>query len=461
MVFSSILFLFSFLPITIIIYYLVPQRRKNLVLLIASCFFYAWGEPVYIVLMLFSVVFNYYVGLDMEGERENKLKCRFNLVFAVVVDLFVLFYFKYAGFVCSIFHLPHEELALPIGISFYTFQTLSYVIDVYLGKVKAQRRFIDFAVYVTMFPQLIAGPIVKYIDIEKQLKTRKFARKQLRGQLGIGAEIFIKGLSKKVLLANNIGNLATTIQQMEAYSRSVTTAWIGAIAYTLQIYFDFSGYSDMAIGLGKMFGFEFLKNFDYPYLSKSVTEFWRRWHMSLGTWFREYVYIPLGGNRVSNLKHIRNILIVWFLTGLWHGASWNFVIWGVYYGLLLLAEKYFLRTYLEKMPSIVQNIYTMILVIIGWVLFMSNSMEEAWLYLKSMFGSSRILVDTTAGYFLRCNFSLFIVCIICCGKYPIKCFRKLAKECPQIAVIVNIILFILSVAFLVYDTYNPFLYFRF
>jgi alginate O-acetyltransferase complex protein AlgI len=457
MVFSSILFLFVFLPVILLVYFLVPKPAKNMVLLIGSCIFYAWGEPVYILLMLFSVAFNFVIGLDLERSQKNAVLCRRNLIFGIAVDVFVLFYFKYTGFVFSIFHLPFESIALPIGISFYTFQTMSYIIDVYRKKVEAQKNFFDFALYVTMFPQLIAGPIVRYSDICEQIHHRKISL----FSFGVGTEYFIKGLAKKVLLANNMGAVTTAIQTLEFSRQSVLTAWLGAIAYTMQIYFDFSGYSDMAIGLGKMFGFDFMKNFDYPYCACSITEFWRKWHISLGSWFREYVYIPLGGNRVSVGKHIRNIFIVWFLTGMWHGASWNFILWGLYYGILLLLEKYFLHTVFEHIPVWTKRLYTMFFVIIGWVIFMSSSLQQISTYLGTMFGSHVAFCNSTTGYFLHTRGILFILCMLCCTPFVYRYFKKIIVRKTALAIVINAFLFFVSVSYLVYDTYNPFLYFRF
>lgn len=327
MLFSSIVFLFTFLPVILILYYLVPRRLKNALLLLCSLVFYAWGEPVYIFLMIFSIIFNYISGLDIARNLKNRRAARGSLIFNLIVNLGILGFFKYEGFLLDSLNrvlpvdIPYRELALPIGISFYTFQILSYIIDVYRQNVKAQKNFMDFALYVTMFPQLIAGPIVRYSDIEKQLHSRQESFRKF----GDGAMFFIRGLAKKVLLANTIGMVFTEVTSLDPGKMSVLSAWLGCAAYTFQIYFDFSGYSDMAIGLGKMFGFEFLKNFDYPYISRSITEFWRRWHISLSTWFKEYLYIPLGGNRVSTAKHIRNLLVVWFLTGLWHGAALSLI----------------------------------------------------------------------------------------------------------------------------------------
>ena len=338
--------MFTFLPITLLLYYVSPRILKNSVLLIASLIFYAWGEPIYVFLMMGTIIVDYLLAILIDKNRHEEGKCKYIFILTIILNVSILGFFKYFGFfvdnINSIFHLniPFEGLALPIGISFYTFQVLSYIVDVYLGKVEVQYNIINFAAYVTMFPQLVAGPIVQYQTIEDQLNTRQ----ESIVKFGEGVERFIQGLGKKVLLANNIGMLWTTVSAMDTSSISVLTAWLGIIAYTFQIYFDFSAYSDMAIGLGKMFGFEFMENFNYPYISKSVTEFWRRWHISLGTWFREYIYIPLGGNRVSVPKQVRNIFVVWALTGFWHGANWNFIIWGLYYGVLLFIEKFVLKS---------------------------------------------------------------------------------------------------------------------
>lgn len=457
MIFSSLNFLFLFLPVVLTAYYLAPGRLKNAVLLLASLFFYGWGEPVYILLMLLSVGFNYFVGLDIAGSLRGTRLRTYYLVLAVSVNLFLLFFFKYLGFALSILHLKGVQIALPIGISFYTFQALSYVIDVYRGRVSAQKNPLDFALYITMFPQLIAGPIVQYIDMEKQLRTRTMSW----SRFGIGAEYFTKGLAKKVLLANQVGELATAIQSIDSADRGMCTAWIGAIAYTLQIYFDFSGYSDMAIGLGHMFGFEFPKNFDYPYLSGSVTEFWRRWHITLGTWFREYVYIPLGGNRVSALRHVFNIMIVWMLTGLWHGASYNFLCWGLYYGILLLLEKRVYGRYLETCPRMVRNLYTMFLVVLGWVLFMSPDLTSALQYMGNLFGSSGVVVDAQSLYYLHSYGLILAAAIVCCTDRVYRLFQRQIRTAPAVAVVINAVLWVVITACLVSDTYNPFLYFRF
>ena len=469
MVFSSIVFLFTFLPITLILYYISPRKMKNIVLLLISLIFYAWGEPVYVFLMMFTTVFDYLIGLLINKyNRRNKIKSKRIFIFAVLVNLGILGFFKYYGFLIeninSVFSLNigYNQLPLPIGISFYTFQTLSYVIDVYLDKVKVQKSLISFGLYVTMFPQLVAGPIVRYTDIDYQLKHRTHSM----NKFGEGVDRFIQGLSKKVLLANNIGMIFTSIQQYDASEISVLTAWLAIAAYTLQLYFDFSGYSDMAIGLGKMLGFDFIENFNYPYISKSVTEFWRRWHISLGSWFREYVYIPLGGNRCSTIFQLRNLCIVWFLTGLWHGADWNFILWGLYYGLILIIEKFLLKDILERMPSVIQHIYTMVLVMIGWTFFGIESIQKSLEYIKVMFFlNGNKIIDSTFIYYLHTNLILLIILILCSTPIVNKVFKKIIKngkmEGVTLAVIVQFVLLFLSIAYLVNETYNPFLYFRF
>ncbi len=470
MIFSSIFFLFVFLPITLFLYYVVPWKFKNFMLLLCSLIFYAWGEPVYVFLMLFSIVFNYLSGIEIDGYRqnENTKMLRYSFWFTVIVNLAILGFFKYYGFLVNNlnailpFEIPYRELSLPIGISFYTFQTLSYIIDVYKGVVPVQKNFVSFGAYVTMFPQLIAGPIVRYTDVDAQLSKRTHSLYKF----GQGVSWFLRGLGKKVLLANNIGMTYDAIAAILPAERSVLTAWIGCIAYAMQIYFDFGGYSDMAIGLGKMFGFEFIKNFDYPYISKSVTEFWRRWHISLGTWFREYVYIPLGGNRVSKAKHIRNILIVWMLTGFWHGAAWNFMLWGLYYGLLLLAEKLFLAPKLEKLPAKAQQAYCFILVLFGWVLFFSPTLKDAFVYIGNMFGiGGSGFIDSRGLYYLAQNLILLVICALCSTPWLWKKFRRFTLQkgkYPSVAAaVIYTAIFIFSIAYLVNATYNPFLYFRF
>ena len=468
MLFSSIVFLFSFLPAVMILYYLLPVRFRNVILLLASLVFYAWGEPVYLFLMLLSILFNYFSGLDIARNLQDKRAAKRSLVFNLIINLAVLGFFKYEGFVLDTLngilpvHISYHALPLPIGISFYTFQILSYIIDVYRGNVKVQTNLPNFALYVTMFPQLIAGPIVQYADVDEQLASREISRTKF----GEGSMYFIRGLAKKVLLANTSGMIFTEVSGLAKDNIAVMTAWLGAFAYMFQIYFDFSGYSDMAIGLGKMFGFEFNMNFNYPYVSKSITEFWRRWHISLSSWFRDYVYIPLGGNRVSKIKHIRNLLIVWFLTGLWHGAPWNFVAWGLYYGVILIIEKYLLSPVLDRLPDVVRHIYSIVLVVIGWVLFFSSSFGQAADYIRVMFGAgAHGFADRESMYLLTSNLILWLILIF--GSTPLVHFRyeHMLRSKKWNTTIINSVvyaaLFIVCIAYLVTETYNPFLYFRF
>ena len=468
MLFSSIVFLFTFLPAVMILYYLLPVRFRNVILLLASLVFYAWGEPVYLFLMLLSILFNYFSGLDIARNLQDKRAAKRSLVFNLIINLAVLGFFKYEGFVLDTLngilpvHISYHALPLPIGISFYTFQILSYIIDVYRGNVKVQTNLPNFALYVTMFPQLIAGPIVQYADVDEQLASREISRTKF----GEGSMYFIRGLAKKVLLANTSGMIFTEVSGLAKDNIAVMTAWLGAFAYMFQIYFDFSGYSDMAIGLGKMFGFEFNMNFNYPYVSKSITEFWRRWHISLSSWFRDYVYIPLGGNRVSKIKHIRNLLIVWFLTGLWHGAAWNFVAWGLYYGVILIIEKYLLSPVLDRLPDVVRHIYSIVLVVIGWVLFFSSSFGQAADYIRVMFGAgAHGFADRESIYLLTSNLILWLILIF--GSTPLVHFRyeHMLRSKKWNTTIINSVvyaaLFIVCIAYLVTETYNPFLYFRF
>ncbi len=470
MIFSSIFFIFAFLPIVLFLYYITPYRLKNLVLLIVSLIFYAWGEPVYVVLMIFSILINFVSGIELEHFMENgeTQKAKYACISTVVINLFILGFYKYYGFLLDNlnavlpFEIPYTELALPIGISFYTFQTMSYVIDVYRGKVEAQHNLITFGAYVSMFPQLIAGPIVRYSDVEQQLMHRTFSLEKF----GDGVMWFLQGLGKKVLIANNMGGFYESIAALGASNTSILTAWIGCFAYMMQIYFDFGGYSDMAIGLGKMFGFEFMQNFDYPYTSKSITEFWRRWHISLSSWFKEYVYIPLGGNRGTTAKAIRNLMIVWGLTGLWHGAAWNFIFWGIYYGIILIIEKYVLKEVLERLPNVVRHTYTIVLVMFGWVLFFSPSLGSAVAYMGTMLGIGGAgFADAAGFYYLKSIFILGVFSVAASTPFIYKKFsvwlgaREKYKQWACVAIYIGI--FLISTAYLVNATYNPFLYFRF
>ena len=466
MVFSSSVFLIVFLPITLLAYFIVPARfvkARNSVLLAASLVFYGWGEPKYILIMIFSIVFNYVCGLAAGKNRSKAV-----LILCVVGNLALLGYFKYTDFVLETVNRLAEAglalpgIALPIGISFYTFQTMSYVIDVYRGKVEAQRDIITFGTYVTLFPQLIAGPIVRYSDVAVMLVGRKTNLEQIAE----GVRRFIIGFGKKVLLANQIYVVWMELSAME--NLSVSAAWLGAVAFTFQIYFDFSGYSDMAIGLGKIFGFDYLENFNYPYISRSITEFWLRWHMSLSSWFKEYVYIPLGGNRKGLSRQLINISIVWILTGLWHGASWNFVMWGVYYGIILIIEKLGLLKVLKKCPAVVGHIYSLILIVIGWVIFAVDDMGKVAAYLGMMLGSSQIFIDDAFVYFFESRIWLLIACVIGSTPLPKIVCSIIAEKLEDREVLLGTIetvlfmgIFALSMAFLVSGSYNPFLYFRF
>lgn len=470
MVFSSILFLFRFLPIAFVLYFLAPGKLKNLVLFVLSLCFYAWGEPVYVVLMLFSTVVDYIHGLLVErfAAAGEKTKAKVVVASSVIINLGLLCFFKYADFlvlnVNSLFGLQIKplNLPLPIGISFYTFQTMSYTIDVYRGEAAAQKNIISFGTYVTLFPQLIAGPIVRYKTVAEQIGNR---RTTFNG-FAYGITRFVIGLGKKVLLANNIGLLW---EEMSASGDiSVLGAWLGITAFAFQIYFDFSGYSDMAIGLGAMFGFKFDENFNYPYQSASITEFWRRWHISLGTWFREYVYIPLGGNRKGKARQIINLLAVWALTGIWHGASWNFMAWGLYFGVILIIEKTFLLKKLEKLPAVFGHIYTIFLVLISWVIFAFDDFSAGLSYIGRMFGvGADGVVDDRALYVLCSYAVILIVLIVGCTELPKRAVRRIAGKIEDTmlgTVAANVLLaavLVLSMAYIVDASYNPFLYFRF
>lgn len=468
MVFSSLIFIFIFLPLVLVSYYIVSKRFKNSIILLASLIFYAWGEPVYVLLIIVSILINYFGALLIRKYISDKEKSKFVFITVLLIDISVLFFFKYYGFAIESLgsilglNLQVKSIALPLGVSFYTFQQISYIADIYMQRVKPQKNLIDFAAYITMFPQLIAGPIVNYNDIYKQLANRK----ESISKFGEGVQRFIIGLGKKVILANNIGLIWSQVKEIPLNDLSVVLAWIGIIAFTLQIYFDFSGYSDMAIGLAKMFGFDFLENFDYPYISKSITEFWRRWHMSLGGWFREYIYIPLGGNKKGTLIQVRNLFVVWFATGLWHGASTNFIVWGLYFGVILLIEKLYLKDLLKRIPTIFSHIYTLIIVIIGWVIFDMNTLPAAGHYIKIMFGlGSNIFIDNMAKYILSTNFIILLLGLICSTKliknYTNKLKSTLKEKDVFLVASINLLILIISTAYLVGASYNPFLYFRF
>ena len=428
MVFSSLLFLFYFLPAVLAVYFIVPRRAKNVVLLLFSLFFYAWGEPVYIFLMLFSICMDYLLGLWMERAKQAPGRAKKVLALAVVLNVALLGFFKYADFFVENLNaltglaIPALQIPLPIGISFYTFQAMSYLIDLYRGDVPVQRNIISFGTYVSLFPQLIAGPIVRMRTVVGELADRR----ENFDDFSSGVKRFVTGLGKKVLIANTVGAVWSQISAMDIRELPVLTAWIGLFAFTFQIYFDFSGYSDMAIGLGRMFGFHFLENFDYPYISKSITEFWRRWHISLSSWFKEYVYIPLGGNRKGIPKQIRNILIVWLLTGFWHGASWNFVAWGLYFGVLLIVEKLFLLRFLKKLPAFFQHVYTMLLVMLGWAIFSFDSLGNGIAYIRALFGGyGQPIWDGGGVYLLYTNIALLLIAAV--GSTPLQMEDYTAK----------------------------------
>lgn len=466
MVFSSTIFLCVYLPLVLLGYYICPKKGKNLFLLIVSLIFYAWGEPKYVFLMIFSILVNYVFGLLMDKHRENKKRLKLLLVISVIIDLGLLSVFKYTDFIItninSVFGAGFDllNIALPIGISFYTFQAMSYTIDVYRDDVRVQRNLIDFGMYITMFPQLIAGPIVRYSDVQDQLAERSVTT----AGFSEGIMRFVVGLGKKVLLANQMGAVWMQIYALGG-DISALMAWTGAAAYTFQIYFDFSGYSDMAIGLGRMFGFKFPENFRYPYESVSITDFWRRWHITLSTWFKEYLYIPLGGNRRGLARQALNLLIVWTLTGFWHGAGWNFVMWGLYYFVILFVEKLFLLKALDKLPRLFRHAYALLLIVIGWVIFASDDVSVMLPYLGSMFGANGALGGMDV-YTLLTRAALMVICCVASTELPKRLFVTAAGKMNEKAAftvksVLTLALLALSVVFLIGDSYNPFLYFRF
>lgn len=466
MVFSSTIFLCVYLPLVLLGYYICPKKGRNLFLLIASLVFYAWGEPKYVFLMIFSILVNYIFGRLMDKHRENKKRLKLMLVLSVVIDIGLLSVFKYTDFIITnvnaIFGANFDllNIALPIGISFYTFQAMSYTIDVYRNDVRVQKNLIDFGMYITMFPQLIAGPIVRYADVQDQLAERSVTT----ADFSEGIMRFVVGLGKKVLLANQMGAVWSEIYALGG-DVSALMAWTGAIAYTFQIYFDFSGYSDMAIGLGRMFGFKFPENFRYPYQSVSITDFWRRWHITLSTWFKEYLYIPLGGNRYGLARQALNLLIVWSLTGFWHGAGWNFVMWGLYYFVILFIEKLFLLKALDKLPKLFRHVYALLLIVIGWVIFASDDVSVLLPYLGSMFGANGAIGSMDV-YTLLTKAALLVICCIASTELPKKLFLSAAgamneKAAFTLKSVLMIALLALSMILLIGDSYNPFLYFRF
>ena len=465
MVFSSLPFLFGYLPVVLAVLKLAPLHARNFCLFLVSLIFYGWSEPVYIVIMLISTFVDYYNGRMVDKYRDDRKKAKRFVWFSVIFNLSLLGFFKYADFFIlnlQALGLPLSplNLSLPVGISFYTFQTMSYPIDVYRKQAPVQKSVVSFGAYVTLFPQLIAGPIVRYKDIAEQLDHRQ----ETADQFALGVQRFVAGLAKKVLLANSIGALWDTISALPASEMSVAAAWLGIIAFAFQIYFDFSGYSDMAIGLGKMLGFEFLENFNYPYISRSITEFWRRWHISLSTWFRDYVYIPLGGSRHGRGKQIRNLMIVWLLTGFWHGASWNFMLWGIYFGVILILEKFVLKPILERLPKVLQHGYALVLILLGWVLVAFTDLDAGLTYLKTMFGWGSVsLINARTLFYLR-DYGLLLIIMILASTplghqlYETKIRGHRWEGAMPLLIAAGLIL---CTAYLVDASYNPFLYFRF
>ncbi len=464
MVFSSLLFLFLYLPAVLLVYYITPRKYRNLVLFIVNLIFYGWGEPIFVLLMLFSTVVDYTHGYFIDKYRSKKNIAKRLVISSIVINLSLLAFFKYSGLITDTLNvLPFLNIAplvipLPIGISFYTFQTMSYSIDVYRGDAPVQKNMITFGTYVALFPQLIAGPIVRYKDVAYQLDHRR----ETLNQFITGVKLFLIGLSKKVLIANQMGLLWDSIRENSG-TNGMLGSFIGIVAYSFQIYFDFSGYSDMARGLGNMLGFEFLKNFDYPYISKTITEFWRRWHISLGTWFREYVYIPLGGNRKGVKRMVLNLAIVWFLTGLWHGASVNFILWGVYFGLILIMEKLFLLKLLKKLPNAIQHIYALALIIIGWVIFFFEDFTEMLNFFGELFNPSGGLIGQDTLVLVISYIPLLIVAIVASTPLAYKLYEKIKYKswCFIPETTLCTLSLILCTASLVSQTYNPFIYFRF
>ena len=468
MVFSSIVFLYIFLPIMLLIYFVVPRKLKNAVMILASLVFFAWGEIRYIFIMLILAVMDFFCGKGINKNEGNKPKQKLYLFIDIGVNLLILFFFKYADFIITNINeilntqIPLLNIPLPIGVSFNTFQSLSYIIDVYRGTVKCEKSFYNYLTYTTLFPQIIAGPIVRYETVDEELETKKISM----DNFSKGMRRFIVGLGKKVLIANNVGALWNIIEIGEYSEMSMLLSWISIIAFALQIYFDFSGYSDMAIGLANIFGMDFDENFNYPYISKSITEFWRRWHITLGSWFRDYIYIPLGGNKKGFLKQIRNILIVWFLTGAWHGASWNFILWGLFFGVILILEKVILLKLLKKLPTWTNYVYTAFLVLISWVIFAFEDLGKVKDYLFTMFHLNKTNIVNAEGlYYLKNYFIIIVIGLILSTPVISKLLKKLEKKQSNIRSIlitgVYIGILVLSTASLVSDSYNPFLYFRF
>lgn len=464
MVFSSLVFMFAYLPITLLAYYLVPRQGRNIFLFIVNLIFYGWGEPKLVLLMVFNIFFNYIGGWLVDKYRADAKKKKLFLILTCVLDIGILAVFKYTGMITEtlnmlpFLNIPELQISLPIGISFYTFQTMSYVIDVYRDDAPVSKNFINFGTYVALFPQLIAGPIVRYRDVAEQLVNRRETLEMFTR----GVKLFMVGLAKKVIIANTMGTLTTNIFATTDENGVVGT-WVGIIAYTFQIYFDFSGYSDMACGLGNMMGFEFLKNFNYPYIAKSITDFWRRWHISLSTWFKEYVYIPLGGNRKGVKRQILNLLIVWGLTGLWHGAAYNFVLWGLYYGLLLILEKFVLKKFLDRLPSFVQHIYTLFIIIIGWGLFYFTDVGQLGEFMVDLFNFGNGICGDQALNLIMSNLPMLIIAAVASTPLATMLYTRFEHTrfmwIPETLYCMGVLA--VSTASLVNQSYNPFLYFRF
>lgn len=464
MVFSSLVFMFAYLPITLLAYYLVPRQGRNIFLFIVNLIFYGWGEPKLVLLMVFNIFFNYLGGWLVDKYRADAKKKKLFLILTCVLDIGILAVFKYTGMITEtlnmlpFLNIPELQISLPIGISFYTFQTMSYVIDVYRDDAPVSKNFINFGTYVALFPQLIAGPIVRYRDVAEQLVNRRETLEMFTR----GVKLFMVGLAKKVIIANTMGTLTTNIFATSDENGVVGT-WVGMIAYTFQIYFDFSGYSDMACGLGNMMGFEFLKNFNYPYIAKSITDFWRRWHISLSTWFKEYVYIPLGGNRKGVKRQILNLLIVWGLTGLWHGAAYNFVLWGLYYGLLLILEKFVLKKILDRLPLFVQHIYTLFIIIIGWGLFYFTDVGQLGEFMVDLFNFGNGICGNQAFNLIMSNLPMLIIAAVASTPLATMLYTRFEHTrfmwIPETLYCMGVLA--VSTASLVNQSYNPFLYFRF
>lgn len=464
MVFSSLVFMFAYLPITLLAYYLVPRQGRNIFLFIVNLIFYGWGEPKLVLLMVFNIFFNYIGSWLVDKYRADAKKKKLFLILTCVLDIGILAVFKYTGMITEtlnmlpFLNIPELQISLPIGISFYTFQTMSYVIDVYRDDAPVSKNFINFGTYVALFPQLIAGPIVRYRDVAEQLVNRRETLEMFTK----GVKLFMVGLAKKVIIANTMGTLTTNIFATTDENGVVGT-WVGIIAYTFQIYFDFSGYSDMACGLGNMMGFEFLKNFNYPYIAKSITDFWRRWHISLSTWFKEYVYIPLGGNRKGVKRQILNLLIVWGLTGLWHGAAYNFVLWGLYYGLLLILEKFVLKKFLDRLPSFVQHIYTLFIIIIGWGLFYFTDVGQLGEFMVDLFNFGNGICGDQAFNLIMSNLPMLIIAAVASTPLATMLYTRFEHTrfmwIPETLYCMGVLA--VSTASLVNQSYNPFLYFRF